>query len=404
MKKLIIVIIISISLVSCITQLKSESDLAVDFEFIDSPISQMNRSSMQKMDGLFFVMYGSEILGDKVVGKWIGNRWCLYSLRDAIYSENAGGVSGDSIRFSGYIRTIRSAQGKRVKFRIPSNAGARELLKDQFPDNFKIYGMTEDGDRIELTRIGDLYNSQFQIIAHRGGGRNSDRLGISENSIEMIQHAAILGATGIEIDIKRTRDNELILFHDDTFSPRTVQGSYLLGKVENFDLNQIKMFGRLVNGEKIPTLMEALKCVVDKTTLNLVWLDIKDPATVDKAIQIQKDAELYAASKGSNLQILFGIPSEEILTAYRNSPLANTNDILIELDYKTALGFSNCKVWAPRWTNSIPQSEINSMRNSGKLVFTWTVDLREIMIEYLGKLDGILSNYPSLVSALHDSK
>jgi glycerophosphoryl diester phosphodiesterase len=44
--------------------------------------------------------------------------------------------------------------------------------------------------------------SDFQILAHRGGGRNSDYLGVSENSIEMIDIAERFGSTGIEIDAR----------------------------------------------------------------------------------------------------------------------------------------------------------------------------------------------------------
>ncbi|MCK7516839.1 MAG: hypothetical protein MZV64_03520 [Ignavibacteriales bacterium] len=104
----------------------------------------------------------------------------------------------------------------------------------------------------------------------------------------MIIHSPIMGATGIEIDVKRTRDGQLIVFHDDTFSPRTVKGAYLLGSVEDYDLNQIKAFGQLINGETIPTLSEALRAVIDRTKLSLVWLDLKDASNVDETIRIQK--------------------------------------------------------------------------------------------------------------------
>ena len=53
---------------------------------------------------------------------------------------------------------------------------------------------------------------------------------------------------------------ELILFHDDSFSPRTVQGAYLLGKVENYDLEQITSLGKLIYGERIPTLTGGSYC------------------------------------------------------------------------------------------------------------------------------------------------
>lgn len=48
------------------------------------------------------------------------------------------------------------------------------------------------------------------------------------------------------------------------------------------------------------------------------------------------------------------------------------------------------------------------MHANNKKVFTWTVDLREIMIDYMtrvdGRLDGILTNYASLLAAIHDTR
>jgi len=222
-------------------------------------------------------------------------------------------------------------------------------------------------------------------------------------------HSEVLGSTGVEIDVKRTRDGQLILFHDDTFSPRTVQGTYLLGKVENFDLDQIKLLGQLIYGESIPTLFEALRVVIDSTKLSLVWLDLKDPSIVDETIRIQKEALDYALSIGKNIQILLGIPDQDVLNAYRLSNLKNTTDIIIELDAETVLSSkdSNPKnvFWAPRWTNGIPFGDIARVKSAGVKVFVWTLDVRDYIEYFLGsEVDGILSNYPSLVAGMYYSK
>jgi glycerophosphoryl diester phosphodiesterase len=241
------------------------------------------------------------------------------------------------------------------------------------------------------------------VLAHRGGGRNSDRLGISENSVEMMTYAGTLGATGVEVDVKRTRDGRLILFHDDTFSPRTVQGAYLLGKVEKYDLAQIQSLGKLINGERIPTLEEALMAVVDNTALSMVWLDVKDPASVAQVVEIQKKMKVYAAQRGrDSLSILLGIPSQEVLDAY--IPYQGDSDALVELEAQTALDLPRCKVWAPVWTRNISDADVDAMHARGKRVFTWTVDLRESILMYLNRVDGILSNYPTMVAALRDSR
>ena len=408
MKK--IILIMTVCLVSCITELPTVPELKIDFRNIMNRTTALSDSTKSRMNGIYEVIQGSEILGKKVVCRWLDKRWCIYSNHDVVYSENAGGSIEDTIILTGYIRVVRSGSGSRIDLSVLPVDGGSELLSDSIPSKIIIRGQTSDGEPITLQRLKTFYSSskRFYILAHRGGGRNSERLGYSENSIEMIMHSEVLGSTGVEIDVKRTRDGQLILFHDDTFSPRTVKGTYLLGKVENFDLDQIKLLGQLIYGESIPTLFEALRVVIDSTKLSLVWLDLKDPIIVDETIRIQREALDYAMANGRDVQILLGIPDEDVLNAYRSSSLKNTTPILIELNAETVLSSLNptCKVWAPRWTNGIPTGDISRVQNAGINVFVWTLDVRDFIEDFLydSEVDGILSNYPSLVAGMYYSR
>jgi len=405
-----IFILIIFLLFSCISKLPTVPELNIDFDNIIKSTSALDDSMKFRMAGVYEVIHGSKILGQTVVGKWINNRWCIHCNYDVVYSVNAGGSVGDTILLTGYIRKVRSGSVSKVDLSILPADGSSELLSNNIPSNIIIRGQTSEGKQITLQKLKSLNKSkkEFHILAHRGGGRNSERLGYSENSVEMIMHSELLGATGIEIDVKRTRDRKLIVFHDDTFSPRTVKGIYLLGKVDNFDLAHINAFGQLIYGEKIPTLFEALQVVIDSTNLSLVWLDLKDSDIVDETIRIQQEALDYAANKGRDtLQILLGIPEQDILKAYRSSNLKDTTPILIELDAGTALSslYPTCVVWAPRWTNGIPISDISRVHNRGMQVFVWTLDVRDYIENYLNSaVDGILSNYPSLVAGMYYSK
>lgn len=406
MKRLIKIIIPLFCLVSCLSQLSTEPDLYDDFEFIDFPPDSLSYSAKTKMNGVFIVKEGNKLLGDSVVGKWVNNRWCLYAKHDVVYAETAGGRYGDSIKLTGYVRTVRYGSGTRIKLNILSTDGAKELLSGTAPSKLIISGTTKEGLSIRLSRSRPIYSSPPIIVAHRGGCRNTERIGISENSIAMIEHAEILGATGIEIDVKRTSDDQLIIFHDDTFSPRTVQGAYLLGAVENFSLRQIQMYGRLIYGEPIPTLEEALSAVIEKTNLSLVWLDIKDPKTVNSVIMAQRIAMNKARVKNRSVEILLGIPTNDVLKAYRESgELQNsTVNILIEFDSDSACAFSACKVWGPRWTKDISTGGHN-VHAKNKKVIPWTVDLNEAIINLTQQgIDGVLTNYASLAAGLHYSK
>lgn len=150
---------------------------------------------------------------------------------------------------------------------------------------------------------------------------------------------------------------------------------------------------------------KALGEVIHNTTLSLVWLDVKDAGIVEKVITAQLAAMNLAAEKGRNVDILLGVPKEEILNAYISSTSERT-PILIELDAGKALSYNTCKVWAPRWTNGIPTGEIENMHAHNKLVFTWTLDVKEFIEDFVynGQIDGILSNYPSQVAGMYFSQ
>ena len=60
------------------------------------------------------------------------------------------------------------------------------------------------------SRAQALYEEgKVSVISHRGDWRNTP-----ENSIRAIQNCIDLGVNMVEIDIKKTKDNELILLHD----------------------------------------------------------------------------------------------------------------------------------------------------------------------------------------------
>ncbi len=245
----------------------------------------------------------------------------------------------------------------------------------------------------------------FTIIAHRGGGRNSERLGYSENSIEMMRFASRLGATAIEIDVQMTKDGIPIIFHDPTFTSRTVQSSYIIGPVENYTLTQIRSATRLIYGEQIPTLREVLRTVVDSTNLTMVWLDVKQVRVIDSILILTKEINDYAKGKRNKFEVLFGIPDESVLNRYLESPFAGTVPVLCELDIE-AVRKVNASVWAPRFTAGIQSDVVKQMQAEGRRVFVWTLDDEAFVRRYLEAdvFDGILTNYPTMLAAMFYSR
>jgi len=93
------------------------------------------------------------------------------------------------------------------------------------------------------------------IVAHRGN--SSD---YPENTLAAFESALVLGAPAIELDVQLTRDDAVVVFHDETIQ-RTTDGA---GHVAELTLAEMKrvsagypaLFGDTFASERVPTLAE----------------------------------------------------------------------------------------------------------------------------------------------------
>ena len=108
------------------------------------------------------------------------------------------------------------------------------------------------------------------IIAHRGVHNNKD---IPENSIKAFK-LAIKNGYAIEFDVQITKDNKLVVFHDDNL----VRMTGLNKNIQDLDYDEIKDLKLLDNNEKIPTFKEFLDLVSGKVFLDI---EIKSTKKVD---------------------------------------------------------------------------------------------------------------------------
>lgn len=97
-------------------------------------------------------------------------------------------------------------------------------------------------------------------IAHRG--LHSKDKTIPENSLAAFT-AAIDAGYGIELDIQLSKDNEVVVFHDDDL--RRVCG--VAGRVDSYTLAELKAFRLFGTGQAIPTLKEVLALVNQQVPL-----------------------------------------------------------------------------------------------------------------------------------------
>ncbi|PZR28193.1 MAG: glycerophosphodiester phosphodiesterase [Citrobacter freundii] len=130
-------------------------------------------------------------------------------------------------------------------------------------------------------------SNKVLVAAHRGA-----HLDAPENSLQAFQGAIDMGIDIIELDVRCTKDGQLVVIHDKTVD-RTTNGK---GAVDSLSFDQIRklrlMFNGQLTGQLVPTLQEALMLTRGKI---LVDLDIKSVSCIDKIMQ-----EVKAAGAASN--------------------------------------------------------------------------------------------------------
>ncbi|MEM7679594.1 MAG: glycerophosphodiester phosphodiesterase family protein [Pseudomonadota bacterium] len=100
-----------------------------------------------------------------------------------------------------------------------------------------------------------------QIIGHSGAAGYAP-----ENTLESIHTAADMGIEWVELDVKITKDEIPIIFHDDELD-RVSNGSGNIADKTLEELRELEVgswFGESFAGIKIPTLEEALEVLIDR--------------------------------------------------------------------------------------------------------------------------------------------
>lgn len=225
-----------------------------------------------------------------------------------------------------------------------------------------------------------IMNNDFlknNIIAHRGIYDNEK---VIENTLEAFKKAIKKGYI-IELDLHLTKDNEVIVFHDDKLDRLTKSKGYI--KNRNYkDLKNIKL---LNTNSYIPTFDEVLSLVNGKVPL---LIELKDDR---KGFKLEKEV----IKKLDNYNGLFAIQSFRPSTIiyfriFRNKFIRG---LLISKNY-------NLKYHSLRMINICKPDFINVNKNllNNKIIkkfkgikITYLVDKNEKML-YSDKCDNMICN------------
>jgi len=216
-------------------------------------------------------------------------------------------------------------------------------------------------------------------IGHRGA-----RAYEPENTLSSFRRALELGVDAVELDVRKTRDNELVVIHNADVN-KTTDGS---GAVNELTLEEIQRFVT-EKGEHVPTLEEVLDAVAKRVK---VLVELKETGTEEQVISLIRKKRLTenVIIISFHEDVLWKVRelSDEVETGLIY--VRHKNPIQAALDLKA-------KYLLPlyRFTHS---SNVKKAHEAGLKVIVWTINNKEEVDEYKKKgVDGIASDRPDIL-------
>ncbi len=223
-----------------------------------------------------------------------------------------------------------------------------------------------------------------EIVAHRG----AKGLVKHENTIEAFAKAIEVGAYSIEIDIRKTKDNVIVVYHDGKIKDK---------KIRELDYKELLE----IAGFEIPTLEDTVKFVKGKILLDV---EFKEGGYVEESLDIVKKHlntdEFYVRSfidqviidvkkydKNIICALLLGDDVKEKIFRTRMS----------ELFPRRRVKKTGCDYVSPHY-RLLKFGFMTRMKILGQQVCVWTVNDEQLMDKMLNKkkVHAIVTDYPNL--------
>ena len=217
-------------------------------------------------------------------------------------------------------------------------------------------------------------------IGHRGAKAYEP-----ENTMRSFDQAITLGVDAVELDVRKTKDNQLVVIHNADVD-KTTNGK---GAVNELTLEEIK---QLVTDkdEKIPTLDEALT-LLGKHVKTLIEL---------KEVGLEADVLDLVEKKGLLDKVIIVSFHEDVLRKIRELNkdvetgliyVRHKNPIKAALDLNAQYLLS-----LYRFTHS---ANVKKAHEAGLKVIVWTINKKEEVAQYRNKgVDGIASDRPDILN------
>ena len=224
------------------------------------------------------------------------------------------------------------------------------------------------------------------VIAHRGAS-----VARQQNTLDAFRLAVEMGADLIELDVRRSRDDVLIISHD----AHLPDGRFIV----QHDYDDLP--------EWVPTLVEALDACEGAN----VNIEIKnEPDDVDY------DAEHQISDATVGLALAFRSPEDLLMTSFNLDTVKRIQAVNPDIAVGFVTGFdvlqvqmllehaveANMNAIVP-WDGTVDRRFIERAHKAGLSVYPWTVNEPERMTELIELgADGIVTDVPDVARAVVD--
>ena len=368
-------------------------------------------ATIKSMEGIYKLSGGVESLGTQFVCKVSKYKVSFFSNLNGIHIVLKYGYKADgSMQFSGFWRQSESTNQGNIQFAVSAVDGSSNLLTG-IKTNLTLKGIFS-GNQIAIKFEKDFSpyarDNPFLVFAHHGIQTTVDPP-YAENSINMIKNAEDYGINGLELDVRMTRDNVPILVHDATINTRLTQKGPLFGSWDQYDFELISNFVRLIDGQKVPSVEQALTAFIDDTTMKYFWMDIKGNENIFEFLEpVVREAYRQAALKGRDVVIFAGLPASDVIDELKTQPTYTSINssypyslplpTLAEETVEKAIE-NGSLFFGPRYTLGLLLPEVQKAHDQGIKVICWTVNSKGIIKDYLlnGQFDGMITDYSTYV-------
>lgn len=200
-----------------------------------------------------------------------------------------------------------------------------------------------------------------KIIAHRGAWNDFQ---LPQNSIAAFIKAQELSIGGVELDIQLTKDEQLIVFHDD----------FILDDPINEKLLKNLAKHRLHNGECLPTFSTFLSHWKHQIPL---WVEIKS-TLLSTPKKIKFVDQLLNTINSDNLPVyIISFDQEALMLVQDRSDFPT----LLLLENSLPIGFTETNLSGYDINYQLFNSDINSiklLKNNELILNSWTVNDYEV--------------------------